>query len=65
MSEQITISFVGTQEIKSLLEKWAAEDDRSVSYILRQILEREARRRAAEPQKGQTNGNHKSETRRR
>ncbi len=59
MSEQITISFVGTQEIKSLLEKWAAEDDRSVSYILRQILENEARRRAAESQKQeQTNGHH-------
>lgn len=45
MSEPTTISFVGTTEIKTLLEQWADEDDRSVSYIMRQILKREAQRR--------------------
>ena len=45
MSEPITISFVGTTELKTLLERWAREDDRSVSYTMRQILTREAQRR--------------------
>lgn len=45
MSESITISFVGTTELKTLLERWAREDDRSVSYLMRQILTREAQRR--------------------
>lgn len=40
-----TICFMGTAEIKSQLEQWAAQDDRSVSYILRQILKKEAQRR--------------------
>lgn len=45
MSEPITMSFVGTAEQKALLEQWAKEDDRSVSYVMRQILKREAQRR--------------------
>jgi len=45
MSERITISFVGTTELKTLLERWAREDDRSISYTMRQILTREAQRR--------------------
>lgn len=45
MSEPITISFVGTKELKALLQRWAEDDDRSVSYIIRQILERESVRR--------------------
>lgn len=45
MSELTTISFVGTTEQKKLLKRWAKEDDRSVSYIMRQILKREAQRR--------------------
>ena len=53
MTEAITISFVATTEIKSWLERWATEDDRSVSYIIRKILEREAQRRAAETQREQ------------
>ncbi len=40
-----TICFMGTAEIKAQLEQWAAADERSVSYILRQILKREAQRR--------------------
>jgi predicted transcriptional regulator len=47
MAKSITISFVGTSELKALLEKWAAEDDRSVSYILRNILKQESKRRQA------------------
>lgn len=51
MSEQITISFVATKTLKKLVEQWAQEDDRSVSYIIRQILEKESQRRIAEAQK--------------
>jgi hypothetical protein len=50
MTQPTTISFVGTTKLKALLERWAAAEDRCMSYILRQILEREAQRRAqAEP----------------
>lgn len=41
-----TICFMGTEAIKTQLEQWAAEDERSVSYVLRQILKREIQRRA-------------------
>lgn len=40
-----TICFIGTEAIKTQLEQWAAEDERSVSYILRRILKREIERR--------------------
>jgi hypothetical protein len=40
-----TICFMATTEQKALLEQWAVENDRSVSYIMRQILKREAQRR--------------------
>ncbi|MCL4299478.1 MAG: hypothetical protein KJ077_27325 [Anaerolineae bacterium] len=50
MSEPTTISFVGTTELKAMLEQWAKADDRSVSYVMRQILTKEAeRRRQVEP----------------
>lgn len=45
MSEPATICFVGTLELKNMLEQWAADDDRSVSAVMRQILKREAQRR--------------------
>lgn len=45
MSEPATICFVGTAELKTMVEEWAKEDERSVSYIMRQILKREAQRR--------------------
>ena len=45
MRETITASFIITAEQKDLLEQWAAADDRSVSYIMRQILKAEAQRR--------------------
>lgn len=49
MSKPITISFVGTAQIKEWLEHWSKEDDRSVSATLRQILEKEAGRRVKNP----------------
>ena len=51
MQQQITISFVGDKQIKELLEKWASEDERSVSYILRKIIKKEARNRQHEEAK--------------
>lgn len=51
MSEPITISFVGTQELKDILKQWAARDERSISYVIRQILKQEIRRRAPEARK--------------
>ena len=48
MSQPLTISFVADSQIKSWLERWAREDDRSISYVLRQILKQEAQRRASE-----------------
>lgn len=51
MSEPITISFVGTTEQKTLLEQWAKQDDRSISWVMRQILKQEAQRRKAQAQK--------------
>jgi len=58
MSGLITICFGGTKGLRAALKEWAKVGDRSVSYILRQVLEKEARRRAAKSQKEQTNGNH-------
>lgn len=40
-----TICFMGTAEQKALLEQWAKQDDRSVSYLLRRIIHSEAQRR--------------------
>lgn len=49
MTEPKTISFVGTTEIEIWLKSWATEDDRSVSYVLRKIIEQEAQRRRSPP----------------
>lgn len=49
MIETTTTSFVITTESKVLLEQWAKEEDRSVSYIMRQILKAEAQRRKQTP----------------
>lgn len=51
MSDLTTISFVATKKQKKLIEQWAQEDERSVSYIIRQILEKEIQRRIVEAQK--------------
>ena len=48
MSQPITISFVGTRALKEVLQRWAEQDDRSLSYIIRQILEKEIQRRTVE-----------------
>ena len=48
MSETVTASFVITTEQKACLEQWAAADDRSVSYVVRQILQAEAQRRQSQ-----------------
>ena len=47
----ITMSFVATQDIKAWLEQRAAKDERSVSYILRKLIERELSREKAVRQK--------------
>lgn len=53
LDEAVTISFVGTAEIKAQLERWAQQDDRSISYVLRKILEKEAQSREASRQTAQ------------
>jgi predicted transcriptional regulator len=40
----ITMSIAVTPELKQWLQNRASKDDRSVSYVLRKILERELRR---------------------
>lgn len=45
MSKYIVMTFATTPELKTCLEQWAAADDRSVSYILRDILKKECDRR--------------------
>ncbi len=56
LNEPLTISFIGTRELKELLEEWAKADDRSVSYIIRKALENEAERRAALKAQEEKNG---------
>jgi hypothetical protein len=47
MEEKLTtVCFMATTEQKTLLEQWASAEDRSVSYMMRQILKREAQRRS-------------------
>ena len=52
MQDQKTMSFVLNTRLEELLKQWAAEDDRTISATLRQILERETQRRK-QPQKEQ------------
>lgn len=40
-----TMVFWGSDEIEALLQEWAKEEDRSVSYIVRKCIEREQQRR--------------------
>ncbi|GIK39537.1 MAG: hypothetical protein BroJett011_33700 [Chloroflexota bacterium] len=51
MAEPTTICFVGTDELKAMLEKWAKEDERSMSYVLRQILKNEVQRRMVQSER--------------
>ena len=55
MTKSPTISFVGTIEIKAWLEQWAKENDRSISYIIRQILDQEVQRRKQNTQEEKSN----------
>ena len=48
--QSITISAVVTRELKQLLESWAAQEDRTISATLRQILMQEAARRNRQQQ---------------
>lgn len=50
MQEQKVMSFVLNSRIEELIREWAAEDDRTMSATLRQILEQEAQRRQAKKQ---------------
>lgn len=51
MTDRIIISFSAPQELREMLKRWAKAEDRTVSATLRQILEREARRREVETAK--------------
>lgn len=46
MAEPVTISFVGDTEIEAVLKEWAANEDRSVSAVIRLIILAERARRA-------------------
>lgn len=51
MQEQVTVCYVLNKRLKSLVQQWADDNDRTASAELRQILEREAQRRQAQEQK--------------
>lgn len=46
MAESLTASFYTEVETKALVEKWAAEDDRSFSWMINYCIKQEALRRA-------------------
>jgi hypothetical protein len=49
MSEKmIVVAFTAPKELKALLERWSEEQERSVSYVLRKLITKEAQRLAAE-----------------
>jgi predicted transcriptional regulator len=48
MADSKILSFVGNKQIEAQLKRWAAADDRSVSYVIRQIVNREVERRERE-----------------
>ncbi len=50
----VTRSFVITEKQKSDIKKWADQEDRSMSWIIRKILEEEYQRRTEN--KGKNNG---------
>lgn len=54
---KIIISFVGDADLRDRLKQWAAEDDRSISAVIRRAIEGETERRAAaQPQPIQDHG---------
>lgn len=54
--ELISKTFTITKELTVILEKWAEEQDRSISAVLRQILKKEVERQK-QAQKGEKNDN--------
>lgn len=46
MAQALVMTFSADTDIKSLVETWAKEDDRSVSYIIRKLIETEQVRRS-------------------
>lgn len=51
MAENRIISFTGNEALHDRLKQWAAADDRSVSSVIRQIIEAETERRESETRK--------------
>lgn len=51
MSDNVPASFIITVEQKAFLKKLAVDNERSISYILRQILQDEQERRRKQPAK--------------
>lgn len=49
------MSFVLSTHFEELLKQWAADEDRTMSATLRQILEQEAQRRQAKKQQKPAN----------
>ncbi len=58
MAQKTTITFNGTPEIKAMIERWATDEQRSVSNLLRTIILREAQRRGQVQQKPITQQSH-------
>jgi predicted transcriptional regulator len=48
MTEKITTIRLEAEMVK-IIDKWAAQDERSRSYVIRKILEAEIERRQAKP----------------
>lgn len=46
----IPLSFNALQEQRALLEQWAREEDRSISAVLRRLIEQEEQRRESRPE---------------
>lgn len=46
--DNITVSYVIRKDQAELIKRWAAEDNRTFSYIVREIIDNEARRRAGQ-----------------
>lgn len=49
MQKQIIISVYADKQTKELLEKWALEQERSISYIIRKLVKKEAQSKEQKP----------------
>lgn len=43
--KMVVVTFTTPKELKTLLEQWSEDDERSVSYTLRKLIVKEAQRR--------------------